>query len=234
MALDLTPSAIIGIILGVLISLAIVAFALGIIGLLTPVVDEGTVNNFNALTAKIEVLIDDPNPFVSNIDDPQTFYLMDGVILVGYNSDSGKQHTDCSNEFATKPSQLIGRGGLCLQQEDYGNNFDSGYKTPAPIQCYAFDKPVIFLAPKDDSYQGGFGGSESKLTYPFTNGQKYEDLFLYGSECDLGEPDLGPTKLYIEVLDEGEEVYVYINEDSTENQLIMNKKRFEELKKEIL
>ena len=55
--IDLDLKAIIGLVIGLLAAIAIVSFYMTISGILTPVADEGTINNFNVLYAKIESFI---------------------------------------------------------------------------------------------------------------------------------------------------------------------------------
>lgn len=214
----ITPAAIIGIIIGVLFIIAVVSFGMGIIGLFKPVIDEGSINSFNELSKKIDSLIKDDRVFINNFKAPLPYYLMNGVILVGYNYNEVKQHTACTGESASRPTQILGKAGLCLHVDDNSNDFDSDPQPP--IQCYSFDQKVIFLAPSDGSYKGGFGGeSNSKNVYGLQ--EQYEDLFLYGSECSIGEPNLGATKLYIEKYKKGDVTYIYIDEydpDNKENQ----------------
>lgn len=208
--IDLPPVAIIGLLVGVFLILGLVAFGLGVVNLFTPVIDEGSINNFNGLVSEIRSILENQDTFVSNFkDNGRPFYLMDGVILVGYDHDKDKQYTTCSKEYATKPAQLLGKAGLCLHVEDNANNFD---KDPqVPIQCFAFDENIIFLTPSDGKKYGGFGGIH-KYVDIYGKQEAYEDLFLYGSECDAGEPDLGSTRLYVERYQKGDAVYIYLQE----------------------
>lgn len=228
-------TSIIGLIIGVILVIAVLFAGAGFMDLLYPPADEASVNNFNALSSKIRSMVETTTDFKCNLDGKgaHPFYLMDGVILVGYNYDQEKQHTACSNEFATKPSKYYGKSVICIHEEDYANNFDNDPQEP--IQCYPFDEKIIFLAPHDNLYYGGFGGSASKDTHPLKEGY-YEDLFLYGSECDQIDPDLGTTKLYLEVYKQDDEVYVYINEHNKDdtNQVSSNKARCETLSKKVL
>lgn len=234
MAINLTPSAIIGIILGVIISLAVVAIGLGFIGIFDFVVDEGSENNFIGLWANIRAMIDEPEPLVSKI---LPFYLMDSVIVVGYGYNSAIEVTSCYEEPATKPVALVGKGGLCLHKETnrgYDFDKDEGGGPDPPIRCLDFEEKVIFLAPSDNSNKGGFAGAVQSVKHPLTGNQEYESLFLYGSECDLGEPDLGATKLYLEVFKDEGAIYVYMNEHSTDEQIKANNERLAKLKAELV
>ena len=216
---NLTPAAIIGMIIGVIFIVAVVGFGVSIIEMFTLVVDEGSINNFNVLTNYIRSMIENKDIFVNNYpaknlkQGPLPYYLMNGVILAGYNSEERRIHTDCSNEDATRPSQLLGKAGLCLHVEDNANNFDDDPQEP--IQCYAFDEEVVFLAPSDDNNEGGFGGSKRQLDI-YGETEDYEDLFLYGSECDYSY-DLGTTSLYIEKYAREDKIYIYMSEYSKEN-----------------
>ena len=209
--IDLPPVAIIGLLVGVFLIVGVVAFGMGIVKLFTPVIDEGSINNFNGLVNEIRSILENQDVFVSNFKESgRPFYLMDGVILVGYDYDKDKQHAACSDETATKPSQLLNKAGLCLHVEDNANNFDEDKQEP--IQCFAFDENIVFLAPSDKEYYGGFGGSEKFAINAYGKQETYEDLFLYGSECDIGEPDLGSTRLYVERFKKGDKVYIYLQE----------------------
>ncbi len=213
--IDLPPVAIIGLLIGVFLIVGLVAFGTGIVKLFTPVIDEGSINNFNGLVSEIKSVLENQDAFVSNFkDNGRPFYLMDGVILVGYDYNQYRQYTTCSNEYATKPSQLFGKAGLCLHIEDNANNFD--YDPQEPIQCYAFDENIIFLAPSDGLRYGGFGGSH-KYVNDYGKQEAYEDLFLYGGECDIGEPDLGSTRLYVERFKKDDKVYIYLQEFDEKN-----------------
>ena len=237
MAEQMTLTSIIGLIIGVILTIAVIFAGASFMNLLSPSADEASVNNFNALSSKIKSMMESPGDFQCNLagKGAHPFYLMDGVILVGYNYDQEKQHTDCSNEFATKPSKYYGQAVICLHEENYVDNFDDDSDTPPPIQCYPFDEKIIFLTPHDNLYYGGFGGSISKKTHPLEGGN-YEDLFLYGSECDQIDPDLGTTKLYLEVYKKDDEVYVYMSEHNPDNtnQVLKNKERCETLPKKVL
>jgi len=226
--IDLPPVAIIGLLVGVFLIVGLVVFGMGVVKLFTPVIDEGSINNFNGLVALIKSQIEKTEVCSSNFDSGgQPFYLLNGAILVGYNYDDEKQLTSCSKETATKPSNLIGKAGLCLHIEDNANNFD---KDPQePIQCYAFEENIVFLANKDDKTYGGFGGGGSRHLHPIL-GQMYEDLFLYGGECDIGEPNLGSTRLYVETVKEDNEIYVYISELDKESEKTI-KERNDKIKK---
>lgn len=216
--ISVTPSAIIGTLIGVFFIVAVVAFGSGIWLSFKPVIDEGSTNSFNVLTNYISSMIENKDIFVNNYPSkdskqgPLPYYLVNGVILVGYNSEERTIHTDCSNEDAKRPAQLLGKAGLCLHVEDNANNFDEDPQEP--IQCYAFEDEIIFLAPSDNNDEGGFGGSKRQLdVYGVT--EEYEDLFLYGSECD-STYDLETTKLYIEKYSRNGKIYVYIEEYSEE------------------
>lgn len=217
--ITVTPSAIIGTLVGVFFIIAVVAFGTGIITSFKKVVDEGSINNFNVLTNYISSMLENNDIFVNNYPSktskqgPLPYYLMNGVILVGYNSEERKVHTDCSNEDAKRPAQLNGKAGLCLHIEDNANNFDDDPQEP--IQCFSYDEEIIFLAPSDDNDEGGFGGSKRQLDV-YGQVENYEDLFLYGSECD-STYDLETTKLYIEKYKKDDKIYIYIEEYSEGN-----------------
>ncbi|MDP4012671.1 MAG: hypothetical protein Q8R00_03655 [Candidatus Nanoarchaeia archaeon] len=233
MAINLTPSAIIGIILGVIITLASLAIGMGFMGLFEFVVDEGSVNNFHGLWAAVGALIEKAEPFISNLENPRAFYLQDGLILVGYNHNRDLEVTMCTGEPATKPPQLFGKAGLCLHTATKaGGDFDRDQHPPE--DCLDFDEKIIFLAPSDDSMQGGFAGAKMSVKHPLTGNQEYEALFLYGSECDIGEPDLGSTRLYLEVFKGEDAIYVYINEHATNEQIKANIERYSKLKAELV
>ncbi len=219
--------AIIGLIVGVMLTLGVLAFGAAMLGLWKQEADEGSYNNFNGLVMEIKNLIANEDDFASRV---REFYLKNDLIIVGYNYNKDKQHTDCSDEDAIRPLELLGKPGICLHVEDYWKNFD---KDPQePLKCTSFDEKLIFLAPYDNNDEGGFGGSKVTIN-AYGKSENYEDLFLYGSECD-STYDLGSTRLYIEKYKKGDEIYIYVNEHSTEEQQKANLARFERLKKELL
>lgn len=217
---------IIGLVIGVMLALGIVAFAAGILGWFAPVEDEGSLNNFNNLVLEIKKLIRDKDNLDSAVVD---FYLKDDAIVVGYDHNKDKQRSDCWDEGATKPVDLFGKAGLCLHLNDNVHDFDDDPRKP--VKCEPFDDKIIFLAPYDGDDEGGFGGSKKSVNV-YGKQEDYEDLFLYGDECDTTY-DLGVTKLYIEKFKKGEEIYIYINEYNEKTEKA-NRERFARLKKELL
>ena len=183
---------------------------------------DSTINNLEALSIRINELIKDTN----NIKTLTTVYsIPDNFILVGFNYNNNDIiRTECTQEdiINSRPKTCQSNSCMCIYKNyggvtDWsGKDFDSkGFV--APLKCKPFDEKIIFLAPKSDSPNPNFRGSESKWkpTY-YTSTSNYNNLVLYGICGGPWRTSWGVRQVYVEKNKEkeGENTYIFIGDMS--------------------
>ena len=204
--------------LGILLEIGIVTilFYLSIkiiVGLLIGRQDyDSTINNLEALSARISQLVNDKRNIVQ---DTMSYSISDGYVLVGFNHyDTGVMKTECTDELIIKSrsKECSTKSCLCIYKNFGGVSYEDFDKRGAvtPLKCQTFDEKIVFLSITSES---NFKGAKT-IWKPNHYNSDYRHLVLYGRCGGLLRNSWGVKEAYLEKYYDGNNIFVFIGDNS--------------------
>jgi len=210
-AIDIAPTELLGLVLGVMVVLALFYLGAKFSGILIGKQElDSTINNFNVMVKHANSMLKDRDFAYRKV----TYAIDKKFILVGFSYTDNNQimRSRCSDEAIgqSKPVLCEGKACLCIYENTIGSDFD-GDKENVPLTCNKFDEKLVFLAPLNFNANDGFSGdmnSWSPNYYPEQS--SYESLVVYGNGCNTFGSNFGIKEMYLEKFRQGDNIFIYM------------------------